>query len=235
MTGLRRKIFELLKRVYLRFYTTPVVSRFVVNQFHRLFYYTPYSIRTWQTTSWLGVPLFKCPFDLWMYQEMVNELKPDLIIECGTGNGGSALFMASICDLIGHGRVISIDVEQRRGWPEHKRITYLRGSSTADHIHAELRAGIAETDQVMVVLDSDHSMHHVLDELRLFSKYIKPGGYLIVEDTNINGHPVSPQFGPGPFEAVHVFVRENRRFVIDKRREKFLLSFNPDGYLKKIQ
>jgi len=84
-----------------------------------------------------------------------------------------------------------------------------------------------------VILDSDHSRDHVLDELRLYAPLVTSGSYVIVEDTNINGHPVLPQFGPGPMEALDEFLRESDEFSIDDQREKFFLTFNPRGFLLK--
>ena len=84
-----------------------------------------------------------------------------------------------------------------------------------------------------MILDSDHSRDHVLDELRLYSRFVTPGGYLVVEDTNVNGHPVFPEHGPGPMEAVEEFLAESDEFEIDLAREKFFLTFNPRGFLRK--
>ena len=87
----------------------------------------------------------------------------------------------------------------------------------------------------MVLLDSDHRMTHVLEELRIYSPLVTLGNYIIVEDTNINGHPVFRSFGPGPMEALEEFLRENRSFISDRSREKFLLTHNPKGYLRRIR
>lgn len=87
----------------------------------------------------------------------------------------------------------------------------------------------------MVILDSDHSKVHVLNELRIYSKLVTKGNYLIVEDTCINGHPVCQGFGPGPMEAVEEFLKENQDFVVDRTREKFYLTFNPKGGLRRIK
>ena len=97
-----------------------------------------------------------------------------------------------------------------------------------------IKAAIKPTDTVMVVLDSDHSKAHVLEELRLYSPLVTKNSYLAVEDSNQNGHPVSPFSGPGPMEAIQEFLGTTRSFVIDRSREKFYLSFNPSGYLKKV-
>jgi cephalosporin hydroxylase len=87
----------------------------------------------------------------------------------------------------------------------------------------------------MVILDSDHAKSHVLAEIRTFQEFIPIGGYLIVEDTNINGHPTYPEFGPGPMEAVEEFLRETDSFQIDPACERFLLTMNPKGYLRRCK
>jgi cephalosporin hydroxylase len=202
----------------------------LTEDFHRLYYGTP--SRTWQNTSWLGTPTEKCPLDLWVYQELITRVRPDLIVETGTCEGGSALFLASICDLLGHGRVITIDVSSRRGRPQHRRITYLKGSSTSPKV---LRRVIDEaTGVTMVILDSDHSRAHVRAELGAYGPLVTLGSYLIVEDTNINGHPADPQFGPGPMEAVEEFLALSPSFLSDPECEKFFMSFNPCGYLRRV-
>src|SRR4051794_4728968 len=115
---------------------SPAVRRAVVAQFHRLYYHS--SRRTWKNTRFLGAQVWKNPLDLWLYQELIHELRPDVVIEAGTKFGGSAFYFARLFDLIGHGKVITIDVEEQPGRPEHPRITYLRGSSTDRAIAASL-------------------------------------------------------------------------------------------------
>jgi cephalosporin hydroxylase len=205
----------------------------IVNLFHILYYHS-YE-RTWGNTFWLGIPVQKCPLDLWIYQEILYELKPDIIIECGTADGGSALFLASICDILNNGRIITIDIEEKENRPQHERITYLTGSSTSAEIVKQIQKFINKKDKVMVILDSDHSKEHVLNELKIYSNLVTTGSYLIVEDTNVNGHPAFPGHGPGPMEAVEEFLKANNDFIIDKNKEKFYLTFNPKGYLQKIR
>jgi cephalosporin hydroxylase len=96
-------------------------------------------------------------------------------------------------------------------------------------------SAVAGADTVLVLLDSDHAKDHVLREIGVYGTLVTPGSYLVVEDTNVNGHPVEPEFGPGPMEAVEEFLRERRDFVVDETREKFYLTFNPRGYLRKVQ
>jgi len=200
----------------------------VISEFHQLYYYSG----VWVTnTTWMGIPTQKCPLDLWVYQEIIHAIKPDLIIETGTCYGGSALYMAQICDLIGNGQVITIDIANRNGLPEHKRIHYLNGSSIEPSILNSVDPLIKAAKTIMVVLDSDHSRDYVLKEMEFYSKYVTHGSYMIVEDSDVNGHPIFPDHGPGPFEAITDFLKVHSEFCIDISREKFLMTQNPCGYL----
>ncbi|MHC4748848.1 MAG: CmcI family methyltransferase [Planctomycetota bacterium] len=210
-----------------------LVRKFVVNSFTKLYYHS--RPRIWNNTFWFGVPIGKCPPDLWTYQEIIFETKPDVIIECGTGTGGSALYLAQHCDLMHNGRIITIDIKELPNRPDHERIMYITGSSTAEQTLQRIREMITSTDKVLVILDSDHSKHHVLQELNSYSELVTSDSYIIVEDTIIGGHPVKPHRKPGPMEAVKEFIKTNENFIIDKSREKFYLTFNRNGYLKKVQ
>ncbi len=172
---------------------------------------------------------------MWNYQEIIFEVQPDVIIETGAGSGGGTLFFASLCELMNKGRVISIELGDISEKPRHKRITYLSGSSTSAEVMQQLRKLINHNDKVLVNLDSEHTKKHVLQELSLYSQLVAPGSYIIVEDTNIAGHPVKPEHYPGPMEAVQEFLKDNPNFIIDKSREKFYLTFNPNGYLKRVK
>lgn len=228
----RRALRTLFRR---RLYVSPKLEREIVEQFHKLYYDSHLLGKTWVATSWMGVAARKCPLDLWVYQEILHELKPDVIVECGTLFGGSALFLASICDLLEKGRVITIDIKEEEGRPAHPRITYLKGSSIAEDVVKKVREEVREGDVVLVLLDSDHGKEHVLAELRAYQELVSPGSYIIVEDTCMNGHPVLPDSGPGPMEAVEEFLRENSDFVSDRSREAHYLTFNPKGYLKRLR
>jgi len=218
-----------------RVYIAPKLEKDIINQFHKLYYDSQLFNKTWGNTFWFGIPTQKCPLDLWIYQEIIFETKPDAIIECGTKYGGSASFFASMCDIANHGEIITIDNVDRTNRPQHKRIKYLLGSSTSEETVERVRKLISNANNVMVILDSDHSKEHVLNELKIYSALTTKENYIIVEDTNINGNPVRPDFGPGPMEAVEQFLKENRDFIIDQSKEKFYLTWNPRGYLKKIR
>ncbi len=209
-----------------------VIDRYVGDRFLRRFYDDP---GTWRETYWHGVPVRKCPMDLWVFQEIIVNTRPELIIEAGTYRGGSALFMASICDMLDQGRIVTIDTAEEPDRPGHARIQYVTGSSTDPEVVSHLRDEAGAVQRVMVVLDSDHSGQHVLEELRSLGPLVTAGCYLIVEDTIVNGHPILRDFGPGPTEAVGQFLAERPGcFVVDRSCEKFHISFNPGGYLRRL-
>ena len=206
-------------------------EKFIVREWSKLYHRE--SAQTWMDTWWFGARAEKLPADMWVYQEILIDVRPDVLIETGTMNGGSANFFATVFDLLGNGRVISIDIDDQGGRPIHDRITYVLGSSTDLQVKSELMSGIGPEESVMVVLDSDHARDHVLAELELWSEIVTAGSYLVVEDGNVNGHPVLPGYGPGPKEALDVWLPANSDFVVDRNREKFFHTFNPGGYLKK--
>jgi len=226
LTSLKQAIKDILYRTI----HNPEQNMETRDRFHYLFY----NSRVWNNTKWLGARAKKNPLDLWVYQEILNERKPDLVIETGTADGGSTLFIANVMDLIGKGNVISIDIAKKQR-PVHHRITYMTGSSISDDIIMNVKTHLDNNTKVMVILDSDHNKAHVLKELEIYCEFVMPGDYLIVEDTNVNGHPVFQKFGPGPMEAVEEFLEKRNDFSIDRSREKFLLTFNPYGFLKKTK
>jgi cephalosporin hydroxylase len=201
----------------------------VVDEFHELFYPLHFS------TTWMGFQLMKNPLDLAIYQEIIYECKPDLIVECGTAFGGSALYLAHLCDILNHGQVVTIDVSKWVGVPIHPRITYYTGSSTAEKTITDIKNFANGFRKVMVILDSDHAMEHVYKELESYSKMVTPGQYMIVEDSNVHGHPVNKEHPVGPFEAVQKWIPKHEEFYIDKACERYLVTFNPNGYLRRVK
>lgn len=207
-------------------------SQMTVDDFHRLYYDA--QARTWKDTWWMGIAVLKLPLDLWLYQEFLNEIKPDVIIECGTYQGGSALYLAHVLDLLGHGEITTIDVDDRTGRPQHPRITYVLGSSTDPAIVADVAAKVAGKKSI-VILDSDHMAQHVYDELVAHAAHVSVGSYMIVEDTNVHGHPVRPTHPPGPAEGLARFLAERDDFIVEPAAEKFFLTFNPGGVLRRVR
>jgi len=247
MQKIKRETATLRDILYHRLYYKPGSEQGIIDQFHKLYYDASNFGETWANTWWRGVPALKCPLDLWIYQEIIYELKPDLIIETGTCLGGSALYLANLCDMMGHGNVVTVDIETvdmlkaRLGKvppivrPVHPRIRYIVGSSISPEVLKEIKETAQKATRILILLDSDHSQRHVREELRHYTPLVSKDSYVIVEDTNINGHPVYPGYGPGPMEAVDDFLKDNDEFIIDKGREKLMLTMNPRGFLKRVK
>jgi cephalosporin hydroxylase len=206
------------------------LDRRAIARAHDVFYESD----AWTKATWLGAQALKNPLDLWVYQEILHETRPELIVETGTYRGGSALYLASMCDLLGAGEIVSVDIEPLRDdYPEHPRITYLGGRSSTDpDVVAEIRAR-AEGRRTLVVLDSDHSQAHVEAELAAYAPIVPVGCYLVVEDSNIG--QIRTDLMPGPLQAVESFLARTGEFVVDREREKFLITFNPSGYLRRVR
>jgi len=186
--------------------------------------------------KWLGQPLWQFPLGAWVLQEVIAELKPDVILETGTYSGGSAYFYASLCDLLGHGEVISLDVSPRATVP-HPRITYVQGSSTdpkiLDSLAQRLRHSAAET--LLIVLDSDHAASHVEEELEGYAPLVPVGSYIHVQDGVIDELPCFGAARPGPKSAVQSFLLKHPQFTRDREIEtRYLITFHPFGWLRRI-
>jgi cephalosporin hydroxylase len=209
----------------------------LVDDFNRLYYHGPSGTPLYTTTSWLGVPTLKCPCDLWIYQEILHRTRPEVIIETGIHCGGSTLYLASLCDLMGQGEIVACDITLANvaaAARQHPRVTLLEGSSTSQPIVDQIKRH-CQGKRTMVILDSDHARDHVLAELHAYSPLVTPGCYLICEDTNVNGHPSYATHGPGPYEAVEQFLSTARGWKIDRDCERLLVTFNPMGYLLREQ
>lgn len=190
--------------------------------------------RIMNQTTYFGVKALKNPLDHWVYQELIYEIHPDIIIEIGNASGGSTLSLAHIYDLLGKGKVIGIDLSHE-GIPEHVknhgRITFITGD--ACQLFADVAKLISANDRVLIIEDSSHTYQNTLNVLRTYSVLLKPGDYFIVEDS-ICHHGLSVGPEPGPYEAIETFVEENGNFEIDRSRESFLITWNPKGYLRRI-
>jgi cephalosporin hydroxylase len=199
-----------------------------------------YDEGAWLKNRWLGIQTEQNPMDAWIIQEIIFETKPDFVVECGSFKGGSAALWATVLAQVNPlGRVITVDIEdmmqEARKLPIVKeRVDFLLGSSTDPAIVSEITRRV-QGKNVLVILDSLHTEEHVLRELKAYSPLVKIGGYINVQDTNINGHPVLPGVGPGPNEAVKAFLAGNDSFIVDKTRDRLQLTFCPGGYLKRVK
>jgi cephalosporin hydroxylase len=214
-----------------------MIKPYVVDLFHQ-FYYK--SDKSWPSNSFLGYPIQQCPLDLQLYQELVVKLRPHFILQTGVADGGSILFFACLFDLIdadSSAAVIGIDItlSEKAKSLNHPRIRLIEGSSTDSNTLEKVRTILPDSSG-MVILDSNHTRKHVADELEIYREFVGIESYLVVEDTNINGHPVDSNFGPGPLEAVDDFLTKDDSFIRDNdlwRRNLF--SFHQYGWLKRIR
>jgi cephalosporin hydroxylase len=197
-----------------------------------------YDTGVWKSLHYRGVRTLKSVADMWTYQELIHEHDVQWVIETGTRHGGSALYFADLLALRGaRGKVISIDVDAESNWvKEHAGIEFLYGDSAAPDMVTFVVGMMPDPrGPIFVILDSDHSRDHVLRELRAYVPILRAGDYLVVEDTCVNGHPVRPEFGPGPWEAVEQFLAENPGVLRHdtKREAKFGHTAAPGGFFVK--
>jgi cephalosporin hydroxylase len=184
----------------------------------------------WHRAKWLGKSTHRAPTDLLAYQELIYRLRPDWIVETRTGAGGRALFLASVCDLVGSGQVLSIDDYPLAEAPEHPRITYLRSSPTSEHTAAQVRE-IAGERALLILGAAEYP--EVVKAFENYAQLVPVGSYVVIEDTILGGRPVWTGFGRGPWRAAQKAVRDGG-FVHDPSLE-YALTFNPGGFLKRVR
>ena len=202
--------------------------------------------------TWMGRPIIKFPTDMIVQQEIMWKLKPDLIIETGIAHGGSILFSASMIEMMGvDGEVVAVDIDIRdhnkkliKKHPMYKRVTMYEGSSVDPKIIDKIKKHVKNKKCVMVILDSNHSHNHVLEELKMYTPFITVGSYCILPDTFIeffpsgysSNHNKRPwDVGNNPYTAMKAFLKKNKNFSIDKSwSNKGVITETIDGYLKKI-
>jgi len=200
--------------------------------------------------SWLGRPVIQFPEDIVAMQEVIWRITPDLIIETGIAHGGSLVLWASLLQTLGgDGRVVGVDVEIRQRnraeierHPLFSRITMIEGSSIDPDVVGRVRALAAGRRTVMVVLDSNHTHDHVLEELQRYSPLVMRGSYLVVMDTVVEAMPADfypdRPWGKGnnPATAVAQFLKTSDRFEVDEEIDaRLLMSVAPGGYLRCIK
>lgn len=197
--------------------------------------------------SWMGCPIIQYPQDMAAMQELIWEVRPDVIIETGIAHGGGVVFYASMLELLGgEGRVLGIEQHifpeiraKLERHPMYKRITMLEGNSVSEEIIGKVAAFVRGGSRVMVALDSNHTHEHVLAELERYSPFVTKGSYLVVFDTLVNevdeAHYLNRPWDSGnnPKTAVDAFLKVNTRFVVDHAiSSKLQISSCPGGYLR---
>lgn len=199
--------------------------------------------------TWMGRPIIQYPQDIIAMQELIWEIKPDLIIETGIAHGGSIVYYASLLELIGKGEVLGIDIDIRahnkaeiERHPMYKRITMIQGSSIDQDIAAQVKKFAEGKETIMVVLDSNHTHEHVLAELELYAPMVTVGSYIVVFDTIVENLPnyYLPNrpwaIGDNPMTAAQQFLASNDNFEVNTAiDDKLLISVSPKGYLKRIK
>lgn len=206
----------------------------IAAEYHKWYYGTMRQ----NTTRWMGVTCWKSVSDMWNYQEILAHLRPSLVVEFGSAFGGSAMFFSAVMREIGQPfRVFSVDVTHKNLSERARQdadVEFMESSSTAAVVADRIRELRAEfPGPVFAILDSDHTRDHVLAEMKLLRPLLRAGDYVVVEDANINGHPVMPGFGPGPFEAIEAYEAEfPDDYLHDREREeKFGFTFATNGFL----
>lgn len=198
--------------------------------------------------SWMGRPIIQYPQDMIAMQEVLWDVRPDLIVETGVAHGGSLVYYASLCELMGHGHVLGIDIDIRahnreaiEAHPMARRIRLVQGSSIDEAVVKQVREEAAGK-QVLVVLDSNHTHDHVLAELKAYAPLVSVGSYCVVFDTVIEDlppglYPDRPwDVGNNPKTAVDAFLRDNDHFQVDQDIEaKIQITVAPGGYLRRIR
>jgi cephalosporin hydroxylase len=188
----------------------------------------------WRHTTWLGAEITTAPTDLLAYQEILSRVRPEWVVEIGTSDEGRAGFLASICELIGHGQVLSL---RNPDAPEPVPHTRLRGCTgppldpaTCRQVHELVGSGNA-----VVLLGDRTDRSTTAAQFEAYADLVGVGSYVVVTDTVVNGRPVWPSFGPGPYEAVKQILSLHGEFVPDPAMEKYALTFNPGGFLRRVR
>jgi len=185
--------------------------------------------------TYKGVPAIKCPFDYVLYQMIVWEVKPDLIIEIGTNKGGSALYLADLLELNQKGEIHTIDLPGNKESAllyDHPRIQLFKNGFKNYNL-----TQLANFSSVLIIEDGSHLYEDTLEALKLFSPYVSKNSYFIVEDGIITDLGLKNEYNGGPQKAIFDFLKTNTQFQIDKKWCNFFghsSTFNVNGYLKRI-
>ncbi len=189
---------------------------------------------SWNST-YFGIQTIKTPIDFWIYTEIIYKIHPDVIIEIGNFKGGATLALAHMLNNIGKGRVIGVDINHNliaEKVRKNQAITLVTGDACG--VFSKVKGMVKSDETVLIIEDSAHTYQNTLNVLRTYGTLVSKGSYFIVEDSICHhGLEVGPK--PGPYEAVEKFISENKDFIIDRTKERFLITWNPKGYLYKVK
>jgi cephalosporin hydroxylase/predicted O-methyltransferase YrrM len=191
--------------------------------------------QAWRDATWLGVPVGRLPSDLYALQELLADVGPDVVLVLGDdeGLGGRALFAASVCDQLGRGRVIAVGRDSAGEVPAHARITRLVGAAETPEVAAQVKDLVAEGENAVVVIGLG-AVQRVVGAFEHYAPLVGVGSYVVVENTIVHGRPVASNFGLGPWEAVNGILERHREFVADPTYERYTVTFNKGGFLKRM-
>jgi cephalosporin hydroxylase len=188
----------------------------------------------WRHTTWLGEPIHTAPTDLLAYQEILSRVRPDWVLEIGAGDEGRARFLASICELIGHGQVLSLRSPEESDPVPHPKLRVLAESPSDPGVSRRVH-DLVGSGNAVVVLGACADRATTASQFEDYADLVGVGSYGVVTDSVVIGRPVWPSFGPGPFEAVKQILTYHGEFVADPDMEKYALSFNPGGFLRRVR
>jgi cephalosporin hydroxylase len=184
--------------------------------------------------SWRGIRALKNPFDAWIYQELIFSVQPGIIVEIGSYAGGGTAFLASMLDILGNGTVVSVDLDASKFQLRHDRVIQIEGDSQSPEVVRRVRDACIGR-RTLIIHDGDHRMESVLADLRSYADLVTKGSYFIIEDGIVDlFEPSEFQWsGPGPMRAVEAFLQERDDFVVDDAAERYILTYNPQGFLRR--
>jgi len=221
----------------------------IVQQFRDLYYMARMNGRCAWDTKWLDIPMWKAPTDLWTLQEMIIEQAPEVVIECGVYCGGSAAFLFAAARMVQQIEFVGIDITLANLHPTAAKISvtskpphkleFIESSSTNEGLVTQLRERFKDK-RVMVILDSDHTYGHVLREMELYAPFVPVGGYMVVEDTNVDRlcelYDIKTFKNNGPARAVREFLAQHPdEWGVDETCERQMLTLYPGGFLRRLK
>jgi cephalosporin hydroxylase len=239
---------EMIKRYYFQIFGNFLKGKIFKKPLRRKYYQKRFelSLRQWlvyhqreivfNQVTWMGKTLFKNILDAWIYQEIIYEIQPDVIVEIGSKYGGSTKYFANLLDIIGKGIVISIDNDRSAYDLIHERVRVLTGNSSDPKIISEVNY-LCQGKKALVIQDGDHRRKQALEDLENYSKLVSLNSYFIMEDGIVDLFHHGDGLGykdDGPLTAIEDFLSRNSNFVIDSTRERYILTYNPKGFLRRI-